>query len=121
LGNAVKYTNEGSITLRLVQEDKSVRVSITDTGIGIKKEDFEKIFEEFQQTEEAFALRKVGTGLGLPISRKFIELHGGRLWVESEPGKGSTFHFTLPVVESSANGGLAVIESEKNLTPVAAL
>lgn len=99
LGNAAKYTDEGTITLRMACNDETyVHVSVVDTGIGIKKKDFEAIFEEFQQTEEAFALRKVGTGLGLPISKKFVELQGGRLWVESEFGKGSTFHFTVPIV-----------------------
>lgn len=102
LGNAVKYTNQGYITLRMVRQAPQngqgfVQVSVIDTGIGIKAEDFERIFEEFQQTQEAFAMRKVGTGLGLPISKKFVELHGGRLWLESEYGRGSTFHFTLPV------------------------
>jgi signal transduction histidine kinase len=98
LGNAAKYTNEGTITLRMACNDEAyVQISVVDTGIGIKEKDFETIFEEFQQTEEAFALRKVGTGLGLPISKKFVELQGGRLWVESEFGKGSTFHFTVPV------------------------
>jgi signal transduction histidine kinase len=98
LGNAAKYTDKGHITLRMVHENEDyVKVSILDTGIGIKQEDFERIFEEFQQTEEAFALRKVGTGLGLPISKKFVELHGGRLWVESVYGQGSSFHFTLPL------------------------
>ena len=104
LGNAAKYTAQGSITLRIAENgSNSVKVSVIDTGIGIKQEDFNRIFEEFQQTQEAFALRKVGTGLGLPISKKFIELHGGQLWVESEFGRGSAFHFTLPaVVDSSA-------------------
>ncbi|MCK6624724.1 MAG: HAMP domain-containing histidine kinase [Anaerolineae bacterium] len=98
LGNAAKYTDRGSITLRAAQSDDGfVKVSVIDTGIGIRPEDFERIFEEFQQTEEAFALRKVGTGLGLPISKKFVELHGGKLWVESRPGHGAAFHFTLPV------------------------
>lgn len=98
LGNAAKYTDQGSITLRVVQNGRNmVQVSVIDTGIGIHPEDFERIFEEFQQTEEAFALRKVGTGLGLPISKRFVELHGGKLWVESELGRGSAFHFTLPV------------------------
>jgi signal transduction histidine kinase len=104
LGNAAKYTSEGTITLRITGKGKGmVQVSVIDTGIGIRPEDFEKIFEEFQQTEEAFALRKVGTGLGLPISRKFVELHGGKLWVESERGRGSTFHFTLPVAPNEAS------------------
>lgn len=98
LGNAAKYTHKGAITLRIVDTGTGMaQVSVTDTGIGIRPEDFDKIFEEFRQTEEALALRKAGTGLGLPISKKFVELHGGQMWVESEPGRGSTFHFTLPV------------------------
>jgi signal transduction histidine kinase len=112
LGNAAKYTSEGTITLRIIaKEKKLVQVSVIDTGIGIRPEDFEKIFEEFQQTEEAFALRKVGTGLGLPISRKFVELHGGQLWVESERGRGSAFHFTLPV---APNGALLTLKGAKS-------
>jgi signal transduction histidine kinase len=99
LGNAAKYTDQGSIILRAVKNGSHfVKVSVIDTGIGIRPEDFGRIFEEFQQTQEAFALRKVGTGLGLPISRKFIELHGGKIWVESELTQGSAFHFTLPIV-----------------------
>jgi signal transduction histidine kinase len=106
LGNAAKYTDQGSITLRLsTNGNNMVKVSVIDTGIGIRQEDFERIFEEFQQTQEAFDLRKVGTGLGLPISKKFVELHGGRLWLESEFGRGSTFHFTLP----AATGGPSVL------------
>jgi signal transduction histidine kinase len=98
LGNAAKYTDEGHITLRVSENSGNLlQVSIIDTGMGIREEDFERIFEEFQQTEEAFALRKPGAGLGLPISKKFVDLHGGQLWVESEVGQGSTFHFTLPV------------------------
>jgi signal transduction histidine kinase len=99
LGNAAKYTEEGMITLRISNKrDNFLMISVIDTGIGIKEQDFERIFEEFQQTEEAFALRKVGTGLGLPISKRFIELHGGQLWLESEVGRGSAFHFTLPII-----------------------
>jgi len=70
-------------------------ISVADTGVGIAPEDQEAIFEEFQQVGTAD--KKVeGTGLGLALSRKFIELHGGRIWVQSQPGKGSTFSFTLP-------------------------
>lgn len=105
LGNAAKYTDKGSITLRAIQNGGGfVKVSVIDTGIGIRTEDFERIFEEFQQTEEAFSLRKVGTGLGLPISKKFVELHGGKLWVESEFGRGSAFHFTLPIAGDASIG-----------------
>ena len=98
LGNAVKYTDEGSITLQVARtDDNYVMVSVIDTGVGIKPEDLERIFEEFKQTQEAFASRKLGTGLGLPISKKYVELHGGQLWGLSEYGRGSTFHFTLPI------------------------
>ncbi|MCL4303380.1 MAG: HAMP domain-containing histidine kinase [Anaerolineae bacterium] len=115
LGNAAKYTDQGSITLRAVQNGSSmVKVSVIDTGIGIRPEDFGRIFEEFQQTEEAFALRKVGTGLGLPISKKFVELHGGKLWVESELGHGAAFHFTLPAaVAAPATRDLTQAAGEK--------
>jgi signal transduction histidine kinase len=102
LGNASKYTEAGDITLQLSQNNGTLQVSVVDTGIGIKEEDFDRIFEEFQQADEAFTLRKPGAGLGLPISRKFVELHGGKLWVESKVGEGSTFYFTLPPHPPSA-------------------
>jgi signal transduction histidine kinase len=69
---------------------------VTDTGIGIAPEDLETVFEEFRQVGTADK-KAEGTGLGLALARKFIELHGGRIWVKSEPGRGSTFTFTLPV------------------------
>lgn len=98
LGNAIKYTDEGSVTLRIAQANEDfVKISVIDTGTGIKSEEFERIFEEFKQAQEAFASRKIGTGLGLPISKQFVEMHGGQLWGESEYGKGSAFHFTLPI------------------------
>ncbi len=79
--------------------DGMAEISVDDTGAGIAPEDQEAIFEEFRQVGTAD--RKVeGTGLGLALSRKFIELHGGRIWVQSEPGKGSTFSFTLPPANS---------------------
>ena len=71
-------------------------VAVTDTGVGIAPEDQEAIFEEFRQVGHA-ARKREGTGLGLALARKFVELHGGRLWVKSEMGRGSTFTFTLPV------------------------
>ncbi len=76
--------------------DEWVEVSVSDTGIGIAPEDQEKVFEEFRQVGTADK-KAEGTGLGLALSRKFIELHGGRIWVTSETGRGSTFTFTLPV------------------------
>jgi len=96
LSNALKFTPEGGrIDVRAVPHDGVAEIAVADTGVGIAPEDQEAVFEEFRQVGTAD--KKVeGTGLGLALSRKFIELHGGRIWVESEPGKGSTFRFTLP-------------------------
>ncbi len=97
LSNALKFTPEGGrIDVRAAVSDSMVEVSVADTGVGIAPEDQEAVFEEFRQV--GMADKKVeGTGLGLALSRKFIELHGGRIWVNSEVGRGSTFTFTLPV------------------------
>jgi len=96
LSNALKFTPEGGrIDVRAAMNDGMAEISVTDTGVGIAPEDQEAIFEEFRQVGTAD--KKVeGTGLGLALSRKFIELHGGRIWVQSQPGKGSMFLFTLP-------------------------
>ena len=97
MSNAIKFTPEGGrIEVRAVPVDGSVEVSVTDTGVGIAPEDQEAVFEEFRQVGTAD--KKVeGTGLGLALSRKFVELHGGRIWVTSQVGVGSTFAFTLPL------------------------
>ena len=97
LSNALKFTPEGGrIDVRAGVSDGVAEVSVTDTGVGIAPEDQEAVFEEFRQVGTAD--KKVeGTGLGLALSRKFIELHGGRIWVKSQEGQGSTFTFTLPV------------------------
>ena len=79
------------------KENGEVVVAVTDTGPGISSDDQARIFEEFQQAKATNGERPEGTGLGLALSRSLVELHGGRIWVESEPGKGSTFTFTLPV------------------------
>jgi len=97
LSNALKFTTEeGRVEVRARAVGGWVEVSVTDTGIGIAPEDQETVFEEFRQVGAA-EKKAEGTGLGLALSRKFVELHGGRIWVESEPGRGSTFTFTLPV------------------------
>ena len=94
LNNALKYTERGGVTIRLREKGSDALVSVVDTGLGIRHEDIPKLFQEFQQVGE---VKKTGsTGLGLAICRKIIEIHGGRIWVESEPGAGSSFHFTLP-------------------------
>jgi len=101
LGNAVKFTpRDGTITLttRFDATEKTVLFSVSDTGEGIPKEAFERIFEKFGQVETRKSGRKMSTGLGLTFCKMAVEAHGGRIWVESEPGKGSTFSFTIPVI-----------------------
>jgi signal transduction histidine kinase len=97
LSNAIKFTPEGGrIEVGAVPRDGAVEVSVSDTGVGIAPEDQEAIFEEFRQVGTA-AKKVEGTGLGLALSRKFVELHGGRIWVRSQVGEGSTFTFTIPI------------------------
>ena len=97
LSNAVKFTPAGgTVDVAAARRDGEVRVSVTDTGPGIAPEDQDRIFEEFQQAD-AGKEQPDGTGLGLALSKRLVELHGGRIWVDSEPGTGSTFVFTLPV------------------------
>jgi signal transduction histidine kinase/CheY-like chemotaxis protein len=98
LSNAAKFTDQGGITLRArVNDDGFVQVSVQDSGIGIAAEHQGRMFEEFQQVQGDLNRAHQGTGLGLPISKRLIELHGGRIWVESAPGAGSTFSFTIPI------------------------
>jgi signal transduction histidine kinase len=98
LSNAVKFTPEGGrIAVSARPADGMVEIAVADTGIGIAPEDQEAIFEEFRQAGHDYARKREGTGLGLALARRFVELHGGRLWVESAPGQGSTFRFTLPL------------------------
>jgi signal transduction histidine kinase len=98
LSNAIKFTPEGGrIEVQAAPKDGLVAVSVRDTGVGIAQEDQEAVFEEFRQVGTA-AKKVEGTGLGLTLCRKFVELHGGRIWVKSELGAGSTFTFTLPVL-----------------------
>jgi signal transduction histidine kinase len=97
LSNAVKFTPEGGrIGITARQTDGAVEISVSDTGIGIAAEDRPKIFEEFRQVGSDSAKKVEGTRLGLTLAKKFVELHGGKIWVTSEVGKGSTFSFTLP-------------------------
>jgi signal transduction histidine kinase len=96
LSNAVKFTPAGgAVNVQATRVDGEVRVSVDDTGPGIAREDRERIFEEFQQTAAGVEQRE-GTGLGLALSKRLVELHGGRIWVDTELGRGSTFVFTLP-------------------------
>jgi len=98
LSNAVKFTPHGGrIDVDARLESDTIEVSVKDTGIGIAREDQEAVFEEFRQVGRSYTNKHEGTGLGLALARKFVELHGGSIRLESEPGKGSTFTFTLPV------------------------
>jgi signal transduction histidine kinase len=97
LSNAVKFTPQGGrITVRAMRSTEELEVSVSDTGIGISGADQKLIFEEFRQVGGDYAGKPEGTGLGLTLARKFVEMHGGRMWVQSELGQGSTFSFTLP-------------------------
>jgi signal transduction histidine kinase len=102
LSNAVKFTPAGGeVDVSATRANGEVQVSVADTGPGIALEDRERIFEEFQQSETGVGLRE-GTGLGLALSKRYVELHGGRIWVESEVGRGSTFTFALPAGSSTS-------------------
>ncbi|HWR26085.1 MAG TPA: PAS domain S-box protein [Methanosarcina sp.] len=98
VSNAIKFTpKDGSIKVLAKKEGESLRVSVADTGIGISKENQELLFQPFKQVDSSISRKYEGTGLGLVLVRKFVELHGGKIWVESEPGKGTTFLFELPL------------------------
>ena len=97
VGNAIKFTDSGSVEVRAVAVDGRFRMSVVDTGFGIAPDDQKRIFEEFQQVDNTSTRKKGGTGLGLSISRRIVELHGGRIWVESEVGKGSSFNVVVPI------------------------
>jgi signal transduction histidine kinase/ligand-binding sensor domain-containing protein len=100
ISNAVKFTQKGSVTCRAERKDSEIVISVSDTGIGISAEDQPKVFEKFMQVGDTLTDKPKGTGLGLSICKEIVEHHGGRIWVESEIGKGSTFSFALPVKKS---------------------
>jgi signal transduction histidine kinase len=97
LGNALKFTEAGEVRVEVTLSDGTFVVSVADTGPGISEADQARIFEEFQQADSSSTRKKGGTGLGLAIAKRIVEMHGGRIWVESALGQGSTFRFSLPV------------------------
>ena len=99
IGNAIKFTPKGEIHILAIQMGEYLQFSIRDEGIGIAREKLESIFRSFEQADGSIAREYGGSGLGLSITRQLVELHGGKIWAESEMGQGSTFHFTLPVAD----------------------
>lgn len=102
IDNALKYTEQGEIRVTAAPVDKTIRVAVRDTGAGIPKSDMPKIFTKFYRAGNILVYNKPGTGLGLYLSKKIIERHGGAMWLESEEGKGSTFYFTIPLSDETA-------------------
>jgi signal transduction histidine kinase len=96
-GNAIKFTREGKVEIGVAQAGNELVYRVSDTGIGIPKDELENVFKEFRQVDATVTREYGGTGLGLSITKKFVEMHGGRIWVESEIGKGSTFAFAVPL------------------------
>lgn len=108
LSNAIKFTpDNGKVGIRAKKLDGNIEVAVWDTGIGISEEDQKLIFEEFQQADQGLTDKTEGTGLGLALTRKLVELHGGRIWVESVPDSGSTFTFTLPIENAQESADAA--------------
>jgi signal transduction histidine kinase len=100
VSNAAKFTGEGSITLRAEiyeSETDKILISVTDTGIGIAADKIDAIFDRFRQADSSTTRQYGGSGLGLPICKQLIEMHGGEIWITSEEGVGSTFWFTIPI------------------------
>jgi len=113
LSNAVKFTPDGGkVGITATRVDAMVQVAVWDTGVGIPADDQQRIFEAFQQVGQGLAGKTEGTGLGLPLAKKFVELHGGTIWVESTPGHGSTFTFTLPVVGTASPVPLPTVQED---------
>jgi len=98
--NALRFTDPGgTITIKIEEDSGYMKVSVSDTGIGIPAKDLPKVFDRFFQVEEHLTRKHGGMGLGLSVAKSMVELHGGRIWAESEAGKGSTFTFLLPIGE----------------------
>ena len=107
LNNASRFTSTGGVTISARMAGHAVQVAVADTGVGINPQDVLKVFDEFGQVDSTLRREHGGSGLGVPLSKRLIELHNGRMWLESEPGKGSTFFFTLPT-----QGGIWVNDGE---------
>jgi len=120
MGNAIKFTSAGSVTVSAVPEEGGVHITVSDTGKGISREKLERIWNPYEQAEEADSRESGGTGLGLAIARHLVELHGGRIWAGSEPGRGSDFHVFLPQEPSRNMAGISrkKLEQAETMLPV---
>ncbi len=115
LSNAVKFTpDNGLVEVKVHKESDMAEISVTDTGIGISAEDQEKLFTPFHQIDSSMSRKYQGTGLGLALVKRFVELHGGNITVESEPGIGSTFIFTIPLISQNTYSGDIEMELSAN-------
>jgi len=108
----VKFTEKGGITISVKEQGGNILVSVVDTGMGVSKENIGKLFNKFVQADTTERRKQGGTGLGLAISKGIVEGHGGKIWIDSILGKGSTFSFTLPVKSSEKIGGIKPKEVE---------
>lgn len=116
--NAIRFVPEGGhVEVRICDAGDELRVDIEDNGPGIKQDDIEKVFNRFIQIDKEVGPGDRGTGLGLPIAKKLIELHGGRIWVESTIGAGSNFCFTLPKFQKSWKGNRVILSDEPETIP----
>jgi signal transduction histidine kinase len=116
IGNAIKFTPvHGNVKVSSMSKaDGCIRLSVSDTGPGISADEHERIFNKFYQITENGGPKPKGTGLGLAISKTLVELHGGKIWVDSEPGHGSTFYFTLPAAIAAEAKSLASVAAKVN-------
>ncbi len=112
ISNAVKFTDEGSVTCRVRRMKNELMISVIDTGEGISEADYSKVFEKFKQVGDTLTDKPKGTGLGLPICKQIVEHHGGKIWVESELGKGSTFSFTLPLLLEEVKDNTRIVNRD---------
>ncbi len=113
LSNAVKFTDRGGVVVSGSIESGQLHVAVTDTGIGMRTEDMDRIFVEFSQVDASHARRHEGTGLGLALSKRLVEAHGGRIWLESKFGEGSTFHVSLPLLPPNSRQSDSAIANDQ--------
>ncbi len=114
IGNAIKFTHEGEVAIGANIQNSDLRIFVSDTGIGIPSDKLDSIFQSFEQADGSIERQYGGTGLGLAVTKSLVELHGGKIWADSVPGKGSTFFFTLPVaLDQNAPAALTAAEQEK--------